>query len=205
MCHEPSGVALGQQIGVGKGTVSLQDFEAGRPDPGVRAKPRHQPSAHARRTAARGESAGQRARLQPAARARAGALRRSAGTRWKCCTAGRRKSHRDYYQLRIGGDLAAITGITKHVLERGARAHADGKPPLLDEAFIETHTDGFDALHTSVAAADWQDIERESGSAKRACAMPANASCDPSAPSSAGAWASPSTGAPWRPSRCWST
>ncbi|NEK92124.1 MAG: CbbBc protein, partial [Xanthomonas euvesicatoria] len=27
MCHEPSGTALRSQIGVGKGTVSLHDFE----------------------------------------------------------------------------------------------------------------------------------------------------------------------------------
>ena len=27
MCHEPSGVAMIEQIGVGKGTVTLDDFE----------------------------------------------------------------------------------------------------------------------------------------------------------------------------------
>ena len=162
MCHEPSGVALGQQIGVGKGTVSLQDFEAADlilvfgQNPGTN-HPRM--LGELRRAVKRGASV---LAFNPL---RERGLERFADPQdaLEILHGGSTKIASDYYQLRIGGDLAAITGIIKHVLERGARAHAEGKPPLLDEAFIETHTDGFDALHTSVAAADWQDIERESG------------------------------------------
>ena len=162
MCHEPSGVALGQQIGVGKGTVSLQDFEQADlilvfgQNPGTN-HPRM--LGELRRAVKRGASV---LDFNPL---RDRGLERFADPQdaLEMLHGGSTKIASDYYQLRIGGDLAAVTGIIKHVLERGARAHADGKPALLDEAFIETHTDGFDALRASVEAADWQDIETESG------------------------------------------
>jgi hypothetical protein len=47
-CHESSGCALLNMIGVGKGTVSLEDFESGR-DLRHRPEPGHQPSSHAHR------------------------------------------------------------------------------------------------------------------------------------------------------------
>ena len=162
MCHEPSGVALGQQIGVGKGTVSLQDFEEADlilvfgQNPGTN-HPRM--LGELRRAVKRGASV---LAFNPL---RERGLERFADPQdaLEMLHGGSTKIASEYYQLRIGGDLAAVTGMIKHVLERGARAHAEGKPPLLDEAFIEAHTDGFDALLASVEAADWHDIEKESG------------------------------------------
>ena len=162
MCHEPSGVALGQQIGVGKGTVSLQDFEEADlilvfgQNPGTN-HPRM--LGELRRAVKRGASV---LAFNPL---RERGLERFADPQdaLEMLHGGSTKIASDYYQLRIGGDLAAVTGIIKHVLERGARAHAEGKPALLDEAFIETHTEGFDALLASVQAADWREIEHESG------------------------------------------
>ena len=52
MCHESSGVALAETIGVGKGTVTLDDIHARRPDPRRRPEPRHQPPADAHRARA---------------------------------------------------------------------------------------------------------------------------------------------------------
>ena len=54
MCHESSGVALTETVGVGKGTVSLYDIERGRP-PGHRRRPEpgDQSSAHAHDAARR--------------------------------------------------------------------------------------------------------------------------------------------------------
>ena len=49
MCHESSGSALTETIGIGKGTVTLDDFDAGRPDHRRRPEPGHQPPAHAHR------------------------------------------------------------------------------------------------------------------------------------------------------------
>ena len=47
MCHESSGAALKQTVGIGKGTVTLEDIETTDCLAGDRSKPRHQPSAHA--------------------------------------------------------------------------------------------------------------------------------------------------------------
>ena len=162
MCHEPSGVALIEQIGVGKGTVTLQDFEQADlilvlgQNPGTN-HPRM--LGELRRAVKRGASV---LAFNPL---RERGLERFADPQdaLEMLHGGSTKIVSDYYQLRVGGDLAAVTGIIKHVLERGAQAHADGKPALLDEAFIEAHTEGFHALRMSVEAADWRDIETESG------------------------------------------
>ena len=162
MCHEPSGVALGAQLGTGKGTVSLADFEQADlilvfgQNPGTN-HPRM--LGELRRAVKRGASV---LAFNPL---RERGLERFADPQdaLEMLQGGSTKIASDYYQLRIGGDLAAVTGIIKHVLERGAKAHADGEPALLDEHFIEDHTEGFDALRASIEAADWPDIEAESG------------------------------------------
>lgn len=63
-----------------------------------------------------------------------------------------------YYQVRAGGDAAALKGIAKALLEREERGEA-----CLDHAFIDTHTQGFDAFCEDIAATNWQEIETESG------------------------------------------
>ena len=62
-----------------------------------------------------------------------------------------------YHQVRPGGDIAAVMGMCKHVL---ARSESED---LLDSAFLEQHTNGFDAFKASVEAASWDEIEDESG------------------------------------------
>ncbi|HTA65549.1 MAG TPA: FdhF/YdeP family oxidoreductase, partial [Xanthomonadaceae bacterium] len=58
-----------------------------------------------------------------------------------------------YYQPKIGGDLAAIKGIAKSVVEADA----------LDRKFIAQYTRGFDAFADDLRATSWDAIERESG------------------------------------------
>jgi len=63
-----------------------------------------------------------------------------------------------YLQVRPGGDIAAIAGLCKHVLE----IHdADGA--ILDEAFVQAHTDGFDAFADAMRGTSWAEIEAASG------------------------------------------
>ena len=64
-----------------------------------------------------------------------------------------------YFQVRPGGDIAAIAGICKLVLE--AEDAAPGT--VLDHAFIEEHTTGFDAAVAAIREMDWDGIERVSG------------------------------------------
>lgn len=68
-----------------------------------------------------------------------------------------------YHQLKAGGDIAALLGMCKCVVEADDAASAAGKPAVIDHAFVAEHTTGFDEFVTSCRAADWAEIERESG------------------------------------------
>jgi molybdopterin-dependent oxidoreductase alpha subunit len=69
----------------------------------------------------------------------------------------------EYLQVRAGGDIAAMMGICKTVVEADDLALAEGMPRVIDADFIAEHTIGFDRFVESVRAAVWSDIERESG------------------------------------------
>ena len=73
-----------------------------------------------------------------------------------------RMSHM-YLQVRPGGDIAAVMGIAKHVLALDDAALAAGRPSLLDQAFIDQHTTGWEAFRDTVRATTWDDVERNSG------------------------------------------
>src|SRR5471032_990412 len=51
-----------------------------------------------------------------------------------------------YHQVKAGGDTAAIMGLCKAVLAADDAASATGKPRVLDTAFLDQHTHGFDAF-----------------------------------------------------------
>lgn len=68
-----------------------------------------------------------------------------------------------YHQVKAGGDIAAILGICKHVIEADDRSVAEAQPRILDVGFIAEHTTGFDGFITCVRQTSWGDIERESG------------------------------------------
>ena len=58
-----------------------------------------------------------------------------------------------FYAVHMGGDIAFINGVLKHLIER----------EWLDEGFIRSHTAGFEALKEAVAAQPWDLLERYSG------------------------------------------
>jgi molybdopterin-dependent oxidoreductase alpha subunit len=71
-----------------------------------------------------------------------------------------------YHQVRAGGDIAAMMAIAKFLVEWDDEAKAQGKALVLDHAFIEQHTIGFEDFLVSVRAADWGAIVQESGLSK---------------------------------------
>ncbi|MBO0904773.1 FdhF/YdeP family oxidoreductase [Jiella sonneratiae] len=73
------------------------------------------------------------------------------------------KMSSDYYQVRVGGDVAAMTGIAKAVFALDDAAKATGGSRVLDTAFIEEHCHGFAEFETFVRAAEWDQIARCSG------------------------------------------
>jgi molybdopterin-dependent oxidoreductase alpha subunit len=71
-----------------------------------------------------------------------------------------------YLQVRPGGDIAAIMGMIKHVLEREEARWAADRQHLLDVDFIEQHTVHFEAFRGEAEATSWKEIEQESGIAR---------------------------------------
>jgi molybdopterin-dependent oxidoreductase alpha subunit len=71
-----------------------------------------------------------------------------------------------YLQVKAGGDIAAITGMIKHVLAAEERKWREEKLHVLDVDFIAQHTTGFEAMKAAAEATSWSDIEAESGLAR---------------------------------------
>ncbi|CCD98334.1 FdhF/YdeP family oxidoreductase [Bradyrhizobium sp. STM 3809] len=72
-----------------------------------------------------------------------------------------------YHQVKVGGDIGVILGICKHVFAADDKAKAEGKR-VLDTAFIEQHTKGFESFEAKVRATSWDDIEAASGLSRAA-------------------------------------
>lgn len=68
-----------------------------------------------------------------------------------------------YLQVKPGGDIAAVMGLCKRVLAADDAAQAASGPRVLDVAFIDQHTEGFDEFVAKARATGWDEIERASG------------------------------------------
>jgi molybdopterin-dependent oxidoreductase alpha subunit len=64
-----------------------------------------------------------------------------------------------YLPVRVNGDVAAIKGILKDLFERERAGHVSA----IDREFIQTFTEGFEALLADVEATIWEEIEENSG------------------------------------------
>jgi formate dehydrogenase major subunit len=162
MCHEASGIALEQAIGIGKGSVVLEDFEKADAifvigqNPGTN-HPRM--LGDLRRAAMRGAKV---AVFNPV---REKGLERFADPQDKLemLTGGSTPIASEYYQVQIGGDMAAVRGIAKAVFALDDAAIAAGNPSVLDHGFIAQHTSGFELYRATVETTSWDEIENQSG------------------------------------------
>lgn len=151
MCHESSGVAMSSTVGVGKGTVTLEDVEssdllivAGQ-NPGTN---------HPRMLAALGEAkrnGGRIVAINPLPEA--GLLRFKDPQSPKDALGRGQVISDEFVQIRLAGDLAFFQGVNKLLLERDA----------LDKVFVDEYTSGFDELREHLAAISWEDIEYAAG------------------------------------------
>lgn len=162
LCHEPSGVALREVIGVGKGTATLADFDVAD---AIFIFGHNPASNHPRMMGAlhRAHKRGCRIVVFNPLR-EAGLVKftdpKAAG---EMLSGGAETIADHYYQLRIGGDLAALKGIMRALFEAEQQALAAGRPALLDHAFVGAHTEGFAALYDDIMQEPWPRIEAESG------------------------------------------
>ena len=172
MCHESTSVALPQTIGVPVGTVRLADFEQTQAifffgqNVGV-SSPRmlHQL---------------QEARSRGVPIVTFNPLRETGLLQFanpqsprEMLTSAQTTISTQSLQVRNGGDIAAITGLCKWLVEADDAARAAGAQRVLDVDFIAAHTQGFEAFAEHVRAAHWTDIEHDSGLSRAALAQAA--------------------------------
>ena len=162
MCHEATSVGLPMSIGIGKGTVLLEDFDVtdaifviGQ-NPGTNS-PRMMTSL--RNASRRGVPI---VAINP--------LRERALERFEApqapiemVTFGSTPIAGEYCQVSVGGDLAVFKGIMKLVLEAHDEAIASGREGVLDQAFIDRHTTGFEQLAEDIRSTSWNDILHVAG------------------------------------------
>jgi len=157
MCHEPTSVGLPESIGIGKGTVVLDDFEHADAifilgqNPGTNS-PRMMTELH--NASRRGVPIIVFNPLKERALERFAAPQDPI----EMATFGSTRIASEYCQVRVGGDAAALKGIMKLLLEADDAARGAGEPPVLDTAFIAEHTDGFEAFATDTRQTPWDDI-----------------------------------------------
>ena len=162
MCHESSSVGLKEAIGVGVGTITLDDFDktdlmfffgqnVGTNSPRMLhhleyARKRGVPiiTFNPLREPGLVSFANPQSPVQ-------------------MLTPAETQISTQYHQVKTGGDSAAMLGICKAVIEADDAAQADGRPRILDVAFIEEHTTGFEEFAACARATEWSDIEKASG------------------------------------------
>ncbi|MGF9565011.1 FdhF/YdeP family oxidoreductase [Neorhizobium sp. BT27B] len=162
MCHEATSVGLPKSIGVGKGTVTLEDFDhcdaifSFGHNPGTN-HPRMMTTLH--------EAARRGVPILAFNPLKERALERFAAPQdpVEMLTLSSTPIASSYNQLRVGGDIAALKGLMKTVFERDeADIRRDG-PGVLDRVFIAEHTTGYDELRSEVKASSWESILEVSG------------------------------------------
>ncbi|MFG3380348.1 FdhF/YdeP family oxidoreductase [Streptomyces sp. NPDC047999] len=163
MCHESSGSALTETLGVGKGSVTLEDLHraeliivAGQ-NPGTN---------HPRMLSALEKAKAGGARIISVNPLPEAGLERFRNPQ-SPLGAVRGVALTDLFlQIRIGGDQALFRLLNKLVLET---------PGAVDEGFVREHTHGFEAFAEAARSADWEETLAATGLARdeveRALAM----------------------------------
>ena len=169
MCHEATSVGLPRSIGIGKGTVSLDDFDKTELVISIG----HNPGTnHPRMMGTLHELARRGVPIIVLNPLRERALERFADPQSviEMATYSSTDIASTYFQVKAGGDAAALKGIAKHLLQMEA-----GRGNVLDHAFIAEHTQGFEDFAADIAQTSWDAIERESGLSQAALKQVADA------------------------------
>ncbi len=158
MCHESSGAALGEQIGIGKGTVTLEDIHhadciivTGQ-NPGTN---------HPRMLTALQKAVSNGATvvsINPLKEA--GLVSFQNPQTVKGMLGIDPPLAKIFLPVKIGGDIALAKGLMKEML---ALEEARGPGSVLDLDFIKEFTSGFENLKADLQKANWDQIILESG------------------------------------------
>jgi molybdopterin-dependent oxidoreductase alpha subunit len=157
MCHESSGTGLMETLGIGKGTVTLEDFEKARliivigQNPGTNHPRMLTALEAARRQGCRivsinplPEPGLQRFKHPQAVRGLLGPGTPLAEL---------------FLQVRINGDVALLQGLGKALLAREAKQPGT----VVARDFVEDRTLGFEAYAAHLDTVSWEDVVEQSG------------------------------------------
>ncbi|HEX8797066.1 MAG TPA: molybdopterin-dependent oxidoreductase, partial [Terriglobales bacterium] len=166
MCHESSGVAMVETLGVGKGAATLEDMESSElififgNNPGTN---------HPRMLTSLQKAKDQGAKIIAVNPLPEVSLMHVTNPNPQdypnplelpIALLGRGQPLADLYlPVRVNGDVAAIKGILKELFER----EREGRMSGIEHEFIQAYTEGFEALRADVEAASWEEIIEESG------------------------------------------
>jgi len=178
MCHESSGSALTQTLGIGKGTVSIEDIH----DASLLIVAGQNPGTNHPRMLTALEKAKQRGATIIAVNPlpEAGLVRFENPQTVRGVILGGTKIADQFVQIRLGGDQALFQAIGKHLLETDAStgsATAGGDASTgsatatatatagggLDHDFIARHTSGFDAYRQAITEVPWSELVAATG------------------------------------------
>jgi molybdopterin-dependent oxidoreductase alpha subunit len=162
MCHEATSVGLPKSIGVGKGTVTLEDFDHADAlfcighNPGTN---------HPRMLSTLRECSRRGVPIIVANPLRERGLERFEAPQnpIEMLTLGATPLASAYHLVKVGGDTAMFKGMMKALFEADRVDIGAGGDGLLDRPFIAEHTIGFEALRADIEATSWDEIVRRSG------------------------------------------
>lgn len=157
MCHESSGVGMGESVGIGKGTVSLEDFDKAElimifgQNPGTN---------HPRML-----SELQKANKRGAKIVSINPLKEAGLVSFvhpqdvgQMLTNKATPISTNYYQVKLGSDMALVQAIVKYILENYSIT--------LDLEFIEKHTAGFEEYKKEILSKDWNELVKQTSLSK---------------------------------------
>lgn len=156
MCHESSGAALNETIGVGKGTVTLEDIETtdcllimGQ-NPGTN---------HPRMLASLEKAVQRGAKIIAVNPLRETGLRAFAHPQKVSGMLGKATALASLHvPVKLNGDLAFLKGVLKCVLEADAEL-----PGVIDRRFIQQYARGYAEFAAALEKVSWNDITIQSG------------------------------------------
>ncbi|GAB3654913.1 FdhF/YdeP family oxidoreductase [Zhihengliuella somnathii] len=157
MCHESSGSALTPTIGIGKGTVSLADFDEADliftvgQNPGTNHPRMLSALADARKRGAKVVS------VNPLPEA--GLLNFKDPQTVSGVVGDGDQISDEFLQIRVGGDLALFQALGHLLL----KAEEEAPGTVLDHDFLARATDGFEAYRQARGTIDWDTIEEATG------------------------------------------
>ncbi|URM94406.1 FdhF/YdeP family oxidoreductase [Actinomadura madurae] len=154
MCHESSGSALSETLGIGKGSVLLDDlyradliFVVGQ-NPGTN---------HPRMLSALERAKKEGARIIAVNPLPEAGLMRFKNPQRPSGVTGQGTVLADrFLQIRLNGDLALFQALNRMLLESDA-------PDAVDHGFLDAHAHGLDAFREHVLGLDWDDVLEATG------------------------------------------